>query len=147
MLILYDVIEYIQGKIDADEDLPEGIKVLEAFKYAHKTNKTEIQVSIIDHTEFVRFTTFEDGKVYVSPLQFNVFATQMTVGNETVSAQKAAYILAQKVIDWLNVIDLHAEIPDVLGARNGTYSSGRPFDTGTVLYQTVVRIDLYLETI
>lgn len=145
-MILYEVIEYIQRKIDADEDLPE-IDVLEAYKYAHKVNKSQIQAQIIDHSEFVRFTTFEDGKVYVSPLQFNIFATQMKIGEEMMSAQKAAYYLAQKVIDWLNVIDLHAEIPEVLGARNGTYSSGRPFDTGTVIYQTVVRIDLYLETI
>lgn len=144
-MILYEVIEYIQRKIDADEDLPE-IDVLEAYKYAHKVNKSQIQAQIIDHSEFVRFTTFEDGKVYVSPLQFNIFATQMKIGEEMMSAQKAAYYLAQKVIDWLNVIDLHAEIPEVLGARNGTYSSGRPFDTGTVLYQTVVRVDLYLET-
>lgn len=145
-MILYEVIEYIQRKIDADEDLPE-IDVLEAYKYAHKVNKSQIQAQIIDHSEFVRFTTFEDGKVYVSPLQFNIFATQMKIGEEMMSAQKAAYYLAQKVIDWLNVIDLHAEIPEVLGARNGTYSSGRPFDTGTIIYQTVVRIDLYLETI
>ncbi len=144
-MVLYDIIDYIQQRINADEDLPE-IEVLEAYKYAHKVNKTEIQAQIIDHSEFIRFTTFEDGKVFISPLQFNIFATQMEIGGVMTSAQKAAYILAQKIIDYLNTIDLHEALPEILGARNGTYISARPFDTGTVLYQTVVRVDLYLET-
>lgn len=143
-LVVDEIIEYIQGKINADSDLPD-INVCDAYKYAHRVNKTEIQVSIVDHSEFARFTTFEDGKVYISPLQFNIFATQMTIGNETLTAQKASYYLAQKVIDWLNTIELRDAIPEVIGARNSKYTSGRPFDTGTVLYQAVVRTDLYLE--
>lgn len=143
-MVLYEIIDYIQDCIDNDADLPD-IEVLEAYKYAHKLNKTEIQAMIIDHTEFERFTTFEDGKVYVSPLQFNIYATQMEIGNEIVSAQKAAYILAQKIIDWLNVNDVHEAIEDVISVRNGTYVTSRPFDTGTILYQSIVRIDFYLQ--
>lgn len=146
-MILYDVIDYIQKCCDEDADFEEDVKVLEAYKYSHTPKSTEIQVQVIDHSEFVRFTTFEDGKIYTSPLQFNVYGTQMEIGGEMVSAQKCAYIFAQKIINWLNVNDLKAAIPEIVSARNGTYASSRPLvDVGTVMYCSIVRIDLYLES-
>ena len=146
-MILYDVIEYLEDCLENDQQISASIDVLEAYKYSHKLNNSELQVQIIDHSEFERYTTFEDGKVYVCPLQIDVYAKQMTIGNEIMSAQKAAYTLAQKVINWLNVNDVHAEIDDVISIKNGTYTSAVPVaDVGTVLYRCVVRVDLYLET-
>lgn len=146
-MILYDVIDYIQECCDNDEDFETDIKVLEAYKYGHTLKNTEIHAQIIDHSEYSRFTTFEDGKIYISPLQFNVYGTQMKIGGEMVSAQKAAYIIANKVIGWLNTIKLKENLPDVISAKNGTYASSRPLsDVGTVMYCSVVRIDLYLES-
>ncbi len=144
-MVMYDVIDYIQSCVDSDTDLPEGINVLEAYKYSHQPKSTEIQVQEIDHSEFERFTTFEDGKIFITPLQFNVYAKQTTIGNEAVSAQKAANILAEKVVGWLNVMDLHTAIPEVISVRNGTYASSVPLDSGTALYGAVVRVDIYIE--
>ena len=145
-MILYDVIEYLKDCLDNDNDISADIDVLEAYKYSHKLNNSELQVQVIDHTEFERFTTFEDGKIYTCPLQIDVFAKQMTIGNELMSAQKASYTIAQKIINWLNVNDLNEEIGGILSAKNGTYTSAIPVaNVGTVLYRCVVRIDLYLE--
>lgn len=147
-MLLYDIMDYIKDCIDADEDLPEGIDVIEAYKYSHKVKGNEIQAMIIDHSEYERFTTFEDGKIFISPLQFNCYGKQCTIGNEVVSAQKCAYILAQKVISWLNTKSLNDALGNILSAKNGTYTASMPLqDVGTVVYCSVVRIDLYLQNI
>lgn len=147
------IIAFLQNKIDNDDSLPEGIKVLEPYTYAHKVKSTEVQCEFISQSEFSQFTTFSGVEVSVCPLLINVYATQAqitkTVNDETVdeliSAQRFSYMLAQKIVSWFKYAELNIE--GVIGATNINYIPGRPFDTGTLLYQSVVRVDLYLEKI
>lgn len=147
------VIAYIQDKIDNDDELPEGITVLQPYTYAHKVKSTEVQCEFASHTEYERYTTFSGVEVSVCPLLINVYAAQTqitkTVNNETVtetiSAQRFSYMLAQKIVSWFKYDELN--IDGVLMATGINYIPGRPFDTGTLLYQSVVRVDLYLEKI
>lgn len=144
-MILSEVIEYLKGCLDTDTDITQDINVLEAYKYSHRVNSTEIQVYILDHSEYVKFTTFENGRVYTSPLQIDIYAEQMKIGNELVSAQKASYILAQKIIDYLDIVELKDIIPKIQSIRNATYTTALPLQTGTNLYRATVRVDLYLK--
>lgn len=144
-MILSEIIKYLKGCLDTDTDITQDINVLEAYKYSHRVNSTEIQVYILDHSEYAKFTTFENGRVYISPLQIDIYAEQMEIGNELVSAQKASYILAQKIIDYLDIVELKDIIPDIQSIRNATYTTALPLQTGTNLYRATVRVDLYLE--
>ena len=153
-MVIDDIIAYLQNKVDNDNDLPE-IKVLETYQYGHKLKSTEIQVQFVQHSEFSRYTTFDGVQVSVCPLLLNIYATQHTIERtvddeiitETISAQRMSYLLAQKVMEWLNYRDLIDNIADVIGATNANYIPGQPFDTGTLLYQSVVRVDLHLKNI
>lgn len=151
MLILYDVIEYLQAKVNADEELP-SIEVLEAYKYAHKTKTTEIQVCLIQGSEYKKYTTFEGVEAFVCPFAINVYGAQYTFERdndetETYSAQKMSYLLAEKVAQWLDYATIRDTVTDVIGATDIKIIPGQPFDTGTVLYQSVVRVDIHTTTI
>ena len=153
-MVIDDIITYLKAKIAEDEDLPE-IGVIEAYQYGHKVKSTELQVQFIRHSEFTRYTTFDGIQVSVCPLTINIYATQQTIETivddeiitETISAQRMSYLLAHKVTEWLNYRDLIDNITDVIGATNANYIPGQPFDTGTLLYQSVVRVDLHLKNI
>lgn len=153
-MVIDDIIEYLQNKIDNDDTLPD-IKVIETYIYGHKVKKTEIQVQFTEHSEYEKYTTFDGIEVSVCPLVINIYATQEkiteTVDGETVektvTAQRMSYLLAQKLARWLNYAEIIQSIPDVLGATRARYLPGQPFDTGTILYHSVVRVNLHIRNI
>lgn len=144
-MVIDEIINYLKAKIE-EEELSVG--VLEAYTYGHKVKSTEIQVQIAEHTEYSRFTTFDDIEVSVCPLIINIYANQeKRIIDETeviIPAQRASYELAHKVMGWLKPLNVQ-EIPSVIGSTSPRYLPGVPFDTGTLLYQSVVRTDLYVK--
>lgn len=149
-MVIDEIITYLKSKVTA-ENLDVG--VLEAYTYGHKVKSTEIQVQIAEHSEYSRFTTFDDVEISICPLIINIYATQETrtvVENETettviISAQRASYELAHKVMGWLSSLNVAENITSALGATSPRYLPGVPFDTGTLMYQSVVRTDLYVK--
>ncbi|MBO4733084.1 MAG: hypothetical protein J5662_01275 [Clostridia bacterium] len=153
-MVIDDIITYLQNKISNDEIFKDA-KVLETYTYGHKVKSTEVQVMFTEHSEFERFTTFDGIEASVCPLLINIYATQttyeQTVNEETVtvtlSAQRASYLLAQKIVGWLDSATLASNINDVLSATKARFLPGVPFDVGTLLYQSVVRANLHVKNI
>lgn len=142
---------YLETKFGADTDIvtSKRPKVYDAYQVGHEPSKIktcEIQVQVLDNSEFQPATSFEQENANYTPLQITAYATQMSIKSKMVSASKASLILGEKIKKY---------IYDLIYARNGDANynknilSGRlmssspalPMNDGGSLYMTAVRFD------
>ena len=142
---------YLEDKFSQDTDFTSSKrpKVYDAYQVAHEPSKIkgcEIQVRVLDNYEFQTATSFEQKNVNSVPLQFTVYAPQMSIKSQVVSGQEASLIIAQKIEKYIYDL-IYAEKGssnynrNILGGRLMSSSPALPMNDSGSLYMTAVRFD------
>ena len=142
---------YLESKFAQDTSITASKrpKVYDAYQLGHEPSKIktcEIQVHILDNSEFQRATSFEEKNVNSVPIQITAYATQMSINSKMVSGQKASLILAEKIEKYIYDL-IYSQNGDanhnrnLLGGRLMGTSPAIPMTESGSLYMTAVRFD------
>jgi len=142
---------YLTSKFSSDTSIAstKRPKVYDAYQVGHEPSKIkscEIQVQVLDNSEFQFATSFDKKNANYIPLQITAYAPQMTISSQTVSAEKASLILGDKVEKYINDL-IYAEVGsenrnrNILSGRLMSSSPALPMNEGGSLYMTALRYD------
>ena len=139
--------EYITENFAHDSDLPKATNVRVAYLQGNKVtteNVPQVIIQIMDNSEVVRYSSFEDEEVSSIPLQFNVYTGSMKIGGHLKTAQEASIILGTKLIKMLNAIRENVVNPNILRCRRTSSSPALPLIDGSKIYFTAVRCEFWV---
>ena len=134
---------FLALKFSEDKDFEVPISVNEEYLFNHKLEGTEVQVGLLDNSEYERGTTFNGELVTYAPIQLTVYSVQMKIGNTARNPRDVAVIVADKICRYMS--DLVNKIDDVLICQRTDYSAPFPMNEGATRYFVAVRYDILID--
>lgn len=135
---------YIKSGINADDDISDTIEVYDVSTKGHTPQKTEIQFQIMDKSDVERYNSFSGTNVYSIPLQMTIFAFKTKIAGKIKEARDSSIILADKVINLLNALDVVKHNSNVMRVRIMTTTPAMPFEGGDKAYTTAIRCEFWV---
>ena len=135
---------YIKNGINADSDISDTIAVYDANTKGHTPQKTEIQFQIMDNSEVERYNSFSGASIFNIPLQITLFAFQTKIAGKMKSARESSIILADKITNLLNALDVVKHNSNVMRVRIMTTTPAMPFEGGDKAYTTAIRCEFWV---
>lgn len=152
-MTMFEFLEYIKAYIGNafanDKEITASKKplVYNAYQKQHtpSTNKTEIQVQVLDNTEQANYTTFCGKKANSIPLQITAYVGgQLKIGGIDRNAQQGSMIFGDKIEKILYELIYSNENANIYGGRMITTSPALPMTVGGEIYMTAVRFEFII---
>ena len=138
---------YISERFAQDPDFAKTTNVRVAYLQGNKVtteNVPQVIIQIMDNSEIVRYSSFENEQVSSIPLQFNVYTGAMKIKGQLKTAQEASIILGTKLIKMLNDLRANVVNENILRCRRTSSSPALPLIDGSKIYFTAVRCEFWV---
>lgn len=132
--------KFLANKFAADDDFETQIAVNDEYMFNHKLGDTEVQVGLLDNSEYTQASTFEGEQATFAPVQLTVYATQMKFGGKIYNPRDIAMLVADKLCKYMrNAVE---EIDEVILCERTNYAAPYPMNEGATRYFAAVRYDV-----
>lgn len=128
---------------DTDISASKKPKVYSGYQVQHEpSQKTpEIQMTPLDNSEVMRYTTFCRNNADSTPLQITTFSGQLKIAGVDYNAQDASILLSEKIDKILYEYIYSGANENILGFRKVSTSPALPMNDGGSIYTTAVRYE------